>query len=115
MYDFHDKIVILECDEHQHNDRACICEQTRMVNISQMFGGIPVYFIRFNPDTYTPKHEALSEDTITKRYKTCGDFIQDIKDQRIKLPNALLSVIYLYYNGWSGLNEEEWNIITPME
>lgn len=115
LYDFHDKIVILECDEHQHNDRACVCEQTRMINISQMFGGIPVYFIRFNPDTYTPKRDALSEDNLTKRYKTCGDFIKDIKDQRMKLPIALLSVIYLYYNGWSGLHEEEWNIITPME
>jgi len=49
VYDFGDKIVILECDEYQHRDRQCLCEQTRMVNIGQSFGGIPVYFIRWNP------------------------------------------------------------------
>lgn len=52
VFDFNDKIVILECDENQHKERNCVCEQTRMINISQSFGGLPVYFIRWNPDKY---------------------------------------------------------------
>ena len=47
-------VLILEIDENQHRDRACECEQTRMVNIGQAFGGTPVYFVRWNPDTYVP-------------------------------------------------------------
>lgn len=46
VYDMGDKIVILECDENQHQERSCACEQTRMVNIGQSYGGVPVYFIR---------------------------------------------------------------------
>jgi hypothetical protein len=28
-----------------------------MVNIGQTFGGIPVYFIRWNPDDYSPEND----------------------------------------------------------
>ena len=112
VYDFGNKIIILECDEHQHRDRICVCEQTRMINISQSFGGIPVYFIRFNPDKYTSKHTEIQEENISKRYKLCGDLIQDIKMERITLPLSLVSAIYLYFDGWSSIDQEKWHIIT---
>ena len=115
IYDFGDKIIILECDENQHSDRACSCEQIRMVNIGQSFGGVPVYFIRFNPDTYKLKCKGLTHESLAKRYYTCGNLIQDIKDQRIKLPVAMVSAIYLYYDNWESLHNEKWNIITPFE
>jgi hypothetical protein len=103
MYDFGDKIVILECDEHQHRDRACECEQTRMINIYHSMGGLPVYFIRWNPDDY--KNEIC--DTITKRYKLVGDLIQKIKDG-CKVPNVRLAVLYMYYDGWEGMSRSNW-------
>jgi hypothetical protein len=109
VYELDDKIIILECDEHQHKDRQCICEQTRMVNISQGFGGIPVYFIRWNPDIYYSNNEP---ESLIKRHKLVGDFINDIINNRIQLPIALLSVIYLYYDNWNSLVNEEWKIIT---
>ena len=46
------RVLIIECDENQHKERACECEQTRMVNIGQSFGGLSVYFIRWNPDNF---------------------------------------------------------------
>ena len=108
-FDFGDKIVILECDEHQHRDRQCECEQTRMVNITQSYGGVPVYFIRWNPDHYAcPKPEL-----ITKRHKRVADMIQEIRDNTITLPEALLSVTYMYYDGWTGT--PTWDVITPWE
>jgi hypothetical protein len=113
IYDFGDKIIILECDENQHKDRNCVCEQVRMINISQSFGGIPVYFIRWNPDEYCPLNTKKVE-TIAKRHKLCADLIMDIKDNRVELPKALVAVIYLYYDNWSKLSEEKWQIVTSV-
>ena len=109
VYELVDKIVILECDEHQHRDRACLCEQTRMVNIGQTYGGMPVYFIRWNPDNYYSEKEP---EILRKRYKLVGDLISSIKKGKIVLPDALVSVIYMYYDDWSSLAEEEWKVLT---
>jgi len=115
VFDGGDKIVILECDENQHRDRLCDCEQIRMANIGQMYGGIPVYFIRFNPDTYKPKNIDTKLDTIRARYATCSSLILSILNNTVKLPiNSLVSVLYLYYDGWSTLSEENWEIITSI-
>lgn len=113
IYDLGDKILVLECDEHQHQERACTCEQTRMVNIGQSFGGTPVYFIRWNPDDYSPANSRKKPEDIKKRYKLVGDFIADIKANRATLPDALVSALYMYYDDWSSLAEEEWKVITP--
>ena len=78
VYDFGDKIVILECDEYQHKYRQCVCEQTRMVNLGQSYGGIPVYFIRWNPDDYKQHNTDKKPDTILQRHKLVKDFIKDI-------------------------------------
>ena len=115
VFDFGDKIIIFECDEHQHRDRACECEQTRMVNIGQMFGGIPVYFIRWNPDDYTPTSPQKGPEPIQKRYSLLADLLQSIKDNRYTLPNGLISAIYMYYDDWDNLNNTEWNIITKFD
>lgn len=114
IFDFEDKIVILECDENQHKDRNCECEQVRMINISQSFGGLPVYFIRWNPDDYIPKKKDKQMENITKRHKLCGDLITDIKEGRITLPTSFVSVIYLYFDGWSSLTDENWEILTNL-
>jgi hypothetical protein len=106
IYDFDDKIIILECDENQHKQRTCDCEQTRMVNIFNSFGGIPVHFIRWNPDNY--KCENGEMEPLSNRHKLCADLIEDIRDNHHKIPEALLSVIYLYYDGWTTFSKEEW-------
>ena len=112
VFELEDKILIIECDENQHKDRNCECEQTRMVNISQSFGGTPVYFIRFNPDDYSSNKKP---ENIKTRYKLIGDFIQDIINNKIILSEALISVIYLYYDGWDKIINQKWNIIMSYE
>lgn len=114
IFDFEDKILILECDEHQHRDRQCECEQTRMVNISQSYGGIPVYFIRWNPDNYTTMHSRLPE-LIQKRYLTLAKYIDNVRMNLIQLPTALLSVCYMYYDGWDGVENMEWKTVLSFE
>ena len=115
IYELPDKIVILECDENQHQERQCACEQARMVNIGQSFGGIPVYFIRWNPDDYTPENDKQKPESLTKRYKLLKDLLYDIINNKYSLPNALLSALYMYYEGWSCLGNEKWHIITKFE
>jgi hypothetical protein len=116
VYDLKDKIIILECDENQHKERNCTCEQTRMVNIGQMYGGTPVYFIRWNPDKYKTddKNDDKIKDNedIKKRYKLVGDLIESIMKDKIDLPKALISTIYLYYDNWNGLANEKWQIVS---
>ena len=115
VYDFVDKMIILECDEEQHRNRNCTCEQTRMINIGQSFGGVPVYFIRFNPDDYIPFNNKNPED-IKTRYKLLETMLKNIKDNKYKkLPKALVSAIYLYFDDWNGFNKEEWKILSEFE
>jgi hypothetical protein len=86
-----------------------------MVNIGQTFGGIPVYFIRWNPDDYSPENDRKNPEELTKRHKLVGDLIRDIKKGKHTLPVALVSAIYLYYDGWNSLNETEWQTLINME
>ncbi len=115
VYDFGDKIVVLECDEGQHRDRPCACEQTRMVNIGQSFGGIPVYFIRWNPDDYAPRNARKHPEPLTKRHKLCADLLRDIQSGAVVLPHALVSVLYLYYDEWDSLADEKWEVLHAYE
>jgi len=103
VLDLGDKIVIVECDEDQHKGRQCVCEQTRMVNIGQSFGGLPVYFIRFNPDEYKGGDESLMT-----RYKMLVCLLRGIQEGRSEVPVALTSVLYMYFDHWTGL---EWNVL----
>jgi hypothetical protein len=115
IYDLDDKIVVIECDEDQHRYRPCECEQTRMVNIGQSFGGLPVLFLRWNPDDYSPKNPRKQPEPLTKRNKLLADLIRDIAKNKVKIPNALVSTIQLYFDEWDGLDRQEWQILTPID
>jgi hypothetical protein len=110
VYELYDRIIIVECDEHQHKDRPCLCEQTRMINISQKFMSEisrPVYFIRFNPDDYKPGNGEDMVD-IKDRYKYITSLIKDLlmNDNNIVNDNSFLSVCYLYFDQWIEENKD---------
>jgi len=46
------QIIIVEIDEDQHTNYENICENRRMMELSQDLGHRPIIFIRFNPDSY---------------------------------------------------------------
>ena len=46
------KVVLLECDERQHSEYNRRCELVRQAQVSVAFGGLPVHWIRYNPDTF---------------------------------------------------------------
>ena len=114
VFDFDDKMVILECDEHQHRERQRECEQSRMVNISQSYGGIPVYFIRWNPDNYISIDNRVP-NSIQKRHLILAKYLQDIRDEKIHVPKGLLNVCYMYYDEWNGIENMKWETIIHFE
>ena len=87
VYDVGTHIVIVECDEHQHSSYACECEQARMVNIGQTFGGLRVVFLRFNPDKYVPL--SGSPVPIKRRHDELARCLRFYLDPA-NVPNALV-------------------------
>lgn len=45
-------VVLLEYDEQMHADRVRRCELVRQAEVTLGFGGLPVHWIRFNPDAF---------------------------------------------------------------
>jgi hypothetical protein len=97
LFDAGTHFVVVEIDEHQHSGYQCECEQARMINIAQdVGGGMPVRFIRFNPDAYR-----TSEGIRTKAKKGRTDIlIKTLRSSMLHKPAALLTAIYLYYDGF---------------
>jgi hypothetical protein len=51
-----DRVVAIECDEHEHRSEAVLCEVTRMLDVAaqhRLTSDLPLHFIRFNPDAYS--------------------------------------------------------------
>jgi hypothetical protein len=96
LFDWGSHVCIVECDEDQHKGYACECEQARMINLFQDQGGTPVVFVRFNPDGYT--------DAVGKRHQwTTGrgtKLLDTLTQLRTHPPEHVLSVVYLYYDGF---------------
>jgi hypothetical protein len=47
-----DRWIVLECDEQQHKGKTYSCERRRELQICNVAGSMPVFFLRFNPDTF---------------------------------------------------------------
>ena len=83
-------IICLEIDEHQHQNYACVCEQTRMINISQSLG-MPTIFIRYNPDKYKSVNQAMN----TKRHEILINWIKHLEKEP---PDVYCKALYLFYD-----------------
>jgi hypothetical protein len=91
-----DKAIIIECDEYQHKGIDPSCEHARMVNISQSIGGLPVYFIRWNPDNYSSN--IIPNAPLDSRYNLLINTLTAFHNYTIRVPHAFLSVLYLFYD-----------------
>ena len=45
-------VVLLECDEKQHSEYVKRCELVRQAEVALGFGGLPIHWIRYNPDAF---------------------------------------------------------------
>lgn len=60
LLDLGHQIIIVEIDEHQHNEYECACENKRLMELSQDVYHRPIVFIRFNPDEYIDKTKKIT-------------------------------------------------------
>lgn len=89
-------IVIVEVDEDQHNQYDIKCEKTRMFNVTQGFGGIPVFWIRYNPDKFRLPDGTKSKIT---QYSREAHLLEWVRYAFKRPYKKLLEVIYLFYDG----------------
>jgi hypothetical protein len=106
------QIIIIEVDENQHQGYEDICENKRMMEISQDVHHRSIVFIRFNPDKYIDKNNksissCFSITKTTGKLKVNSDkkwnerllTLKNIIDLWIeKKTNKTLEVIQLYYD-----------------
>ena len=55
-------VIVLECDEFQHAHPGYACDERRMVDVFNSFGGVHVVFVRWNPDAYKIAGEAQTAE-----------------------------------------------------
>lgn len=89
-------VVVLEVDEHQHKERACECEQTRMVNITSSFG-MPTFWIRYNPDDFKGQWSKLTENI---RHDELRRMILHCINSPPVNARDFCRVIYMYFDGF---------------
>lgn len=96
-------MIIVECDENQHNHITPECERIRMLNLAQSFGGTPVLFIRWNPDAYKPAHG--KQVPLTKRYSTLCDVLKHYIATPLDQLNisCLCSKLMLFFDLYAGV------------
>lgn len=105
VIDCGNSLIILEVDENQHFSYACECEVSRMIQLHNDFGGIPLIFIRYNPDDYKNlngdkiKGKPKNLDRESKLIDLISRIQMQINDETY--PTHPLSVYYLYYNGYN--------------
>lgn len=92
-------MLVKENDEWQHMDRLEWCECSRMINISQS-AGMPVVFLRYNPDPYRVKGK-LQNPTVNKRRETLLRWVAHLK---VMPPRYFVSVVRLFFDDYDESN-----------
>ena len=95
VYEWAEGVLILEYDEHMHSDRNKRCELVRMANVTQGYGGRPVFWIRYNPDAFKVNGSTLTT-TRKKREKILKEKLQDMVGDADY--DHFMTVCYLCYD-----------------
>lgn len=89
------RVVVVECDEHQHAiGDSYSCDERRMSDIQTEASGIPHVFIRWNPDAfdYVGRRPRFKE-----RCKALVNVLKKLETVPVDHLSAL-AVIYMYYD-----------------
>lgn len=95
MWDCDTHMLVVENDEWQHKDRLEWCECSRMVNISQS-AGLPVVFIRYNPDPYSTEGVTHNPTPNTRR-KALLAWVSHLKNTP---PEYFIGLVQLFFDGF---------------
>lgn len=91
--------IVVEVDENQHGSYEKRCEYARMINLSQNFG-MPVIFIRYNPDPYKNHLGKRVKTSQKARLNTLRNWLDHCMTLSPKSSKEFIRVIYLYFNGY---------------
>ena len=97
VFDAYTHKIVVEVDEHQHDNYNCECEQVRMAQITQAIG-MPTIFIRYNPDNYN----VIIKTSKIERQKILIKTLYELKLLSPKNTQEFLRVCYLYFNEFNG-------------
>jgi hypothetical protein len=93
-----DRVVVIECDEREHDREPVSCEVTRMLDVTtqhRLRGDLPLHFIRFNPDGYQVNGRA-QRPKMADRHK---ELVLAIEEP----VSAPLSISYICYSSTAGV------------
>jgi len=102
--------IIIEVDENKHDAYDCICENKRLMEISQDLNHRPIIFIRFNPDKYTDNNGNIIK-SCWKIHKQSGILLIDKK--KINEWNDRLKLLETQVQYW--INNKTTKIIEIIE
>ena len=108
VFDAGTHMVCLEVDENQHRSYACLCEQQRMVNLSQALG-MQTLFIRFNPDGFKGASGKPARMGAAVRSKLLVDWVRWSLTPEFapSATGAFCTAVYLCYDGFSAAGAAE--------
>lgn len=105
LYHCGNHIVVVEVDEHQHKSyKSCgstkeermATENRRMYGIATIFG-LPILFIRYNPDGYVSSNGKKGTMIASRRHRLLVKWVRrSIHDQNMRG----IQVKYLFYDGF---------------
>jgi hypothetical protein len=98
LLNLENQVIIVEVDENKHCSYDCICENKRLMEISQDLQHKPIVFLRFNPDSYI--------DLLGKTIKSCWKvnkqtgifYVSEKKEWEIRLEVLVDSINYFIEN-----------------
>ena len=62
--------------------------------------GMPVLFIRYNPDRYIDHKKVMHENDPSKRHEVLLNWLKYIHDKTPKKDEEFCRVMYLFYDGY---------------
>jgi hypothetical protein len=95
-----DRVVAVECDEHEHGSEPVLCEVTRMLDVAaqhRLTSDLPLHFIRFNPDSYTANGRP-QKPKMAERHK---ELLLAIEEPL----TAPMAITYICYSSTNGVAE----------
>src|SRR3989344_3049686 len=89
--------IVVEVDEQQHSSYPEACECKRMRQIFEDFAGLPVIFVRFNPDVFVDTAGVRQAVAQKARLRCLGKVLHGLRNTEM-LP-GLLCMKQLFYDG----------------
>ena len=101
--------LFVEVDEHQHSSYACECEQIRMRNLVEV-RGMPVRWIRYNPDVYEPM-KGQRKIVFEQREKKLVEYVKWAMKYSPEEDGNVSSVLYLFYDDYDTKGQEWYKLV----